>query len=413
MKNSLQKVTSLIVALLLMVVSVATAFADETSSPKAGSTVEYTLSVADSVQTAVGIHFELFYDVNVMKIKDVSTDTLSSAAINADKDGVGKIQVVYSNISGFDCKDKTDLITVSFEVIKEGDTQVQYYVPYFYDLSMVNIYNYTFTQTVAVDGNVTEDATTPILASDDTIKKYADFDRGDFINYETGKLVTVDSSNQSDTGNENEDYETLEYTLFASDIKDEIAAIEIGFIYNNAAVKIDEVVLSSVLEGAGVNKDNYDIGQILVTKDFESETDAPVFDDKTELLTLKFKVVGDGDPAIKYYIRTLMNTDGEAVEEYTFTQTTLSGAQAASADEADVADEVAVEASSDEIKEVEARRPDNNVQIDSQGNMSENGSNVVLIVICVCGVLIIAAIAVLVVVKTKSGKNDDESDDEV
>lgn len=207
--------TALMVVLLLCV-SVAPSFAavNEKDAP-VGSTVEYTISIADCVQNITGIHMEIFFDQTKLQIKDVNTDNLSGGAtVNDNKNNDGTIQIVNGFINGetgLECKEKTDLVKVTFEVIAEGDSQIKYYIPYLYDYDMVSIYKYTLSQTISVDGTVVAENVPPVLAGDEEFAGVSSFDKGDFKNYPEGtgsgikEVVTEAQTNADDAETDNEE----------------------------------------------------------------------------------------------------------------------------------------------------------------------------------------------------------------
>ncbi len=182
--------TALMVVLLLCL-SVAPSFAavNEKDAP-VGSTVEYTISIADCIQNITGIHIEVLFDQTKLQVKDVNTDNLTGGTtVNDNQNGDGSIKIVNGLINGetgLECKEKTELLKVTFEVIAEGDSQIKYYIPYLYDYDMVNIYKYTLSQTISVDGTVVAEDVPPVLANEEDFAGLSSFDKGDFKNYPEG-----------------------------------------------------------------------------------------------------------------------------------------------------------------------------------------------------------------------------------
>ena len=171
-----------------------------------GSTVEYTISIADCVQNITGIHLEILFDQTKLQIKEVNADNLSgSTTINDNQNNDGTIRVVNGLINGangLECKEKTELVKVTFEVIAEGESEIKYYIPYLYDYDMVNLYKYTLSQTISVDGTVVEQDVPPVLAGEDDYKDVENFDKGDFDNSPEGtgsgiKVVPTAATSQS------------------------------------------------------------------------------------------------------------------------------------------------------------------------------------------------------------------------
>lgn len=180
-----------LMAVILLCLSVAPCFAavNEKDAP-VGSTVEYTISIADCVQKITGIHLEVFFDQSKLELKDVNADNLAgSTTINDNQNKDGTIRVVNGLINGengLECKEKTELLKVTFEVIAEGDSQIKYYIPYLYDYDMVNLYEYTLSQTITVDGQVVAEDVPPVLAGEEDYANVESFDKGDFKNYPEG-----------------------------------------------------------------------------------------------------------------------------------------------------------------------------------------------------------------------------------
>lgn len=180
-----------LLAMLLVSLSLISAFATVNGEEApVGSTVEYTLSIADAEQNIAGIHFEIFFDQDVLSLKEVNTDNLGdSTIVNDNQNGDGTIKVVNGYINGAEglaCSEKTELVKVTFEVLIDGNTQIKYYIPYMYDYDMVNLYKYTLTQTVTVDGEVVIENEPPVLADDTDFAAVEEFDKGDFENNEEG-----------------------------------------------------------------------------------------------------------------------------------------------------------------------------------------------------------------------------------
>lgn len=182
-------VTSIIAIVILCASLVPAMGAVNGKEAKVGSTVEYTLCIADAEQTITGIHLEFFYDQAVLELKDVNTDNLPNSTVNANENKDGSVKVVNGLINGTQglaCSQKTELAKLTFEVVGEGDTEIKYYVPYMYDYDMVNLYKYTFSQTINVDGETVAEDVAPVLADDKDFNSKENFDKGDFANNEEG-----------------------------------------------------------------------------------------------------------------------------------------------------------------------------------------------------------------------------------
>lgn len=215
-----------LIAVFLFCMSLTPAFAAVNGKDaQVGSTVEYTISIADSVQAISGIHLEIFFDQTALELKGVNVDNLGdSTVVNDNQNEDGTVKVVNGLINGakgLACADKTDLVKVTFEVIGEGDTEIKYYIPYLYDYDMVNLYEYTLSQTITIDGEVAVENVPPVLANESDFAKVDNFDKGDFNNYEqgTGSGVKIEpttakkadggNSNQQNGGTEEKDNSTI------------------------------------------------------------------------------------------------------------------------------------------------------------------------------------------------------------
>lgn len=214
MNKLFKAITSQALVLCLVCLSVFSGFAAVNGKDAAvGSTVEYTISIADCVQNITGIHLEIFFDQTTLKLKDINADALGdSTTINDNQNGDGKVSFVNGLINGttgLECKEKTDLVKVTFEVIAEGDSEIKYYIPYLYDYDMVNLYKYTLSQTITVNGEVVAENIPPVLAGDEDFANVDNFDKGDFENYPEGtgsgiKVVTTNAPATGDASDEND-----------------------------------------------------------------------------------------------------------------------------------------------------------------------------------------------------------------
>lgn len=151
---------------------------------KVGSTVEYTLYLESYKQDVVGIQMIFKFDNTLLELKDVDLTNFPSATLNANKGDDGMIYFNSSDINGQSFKEAKELAKLTFEVVKEGESDIEYLVQYLYDIDLVNIYDYTLTYNLSVDGGEQIKAETPVLADVAEIFKDVDenFDKGDFEN---------------------------------------------------------------------------------------------------------------------------------------------------------------------------------------------------------------------------------------
>lgn len=411
MKKIFKTSLALAVAFVMLFASMATFFADSAEA-EVGSTLEYTLSIADSEQNIAGIHLELYFDTSVLKIKDINTDNLSGSVINDNQNNDGRITVVNGLINGsrgLECMKKTALVTVTFEVIAKGNTEVQYYIPYMYDYDMVNLYQYTLTQTVAVDGKVVKDNVPPVLADVKELEKISGFDRGDFVNTEDGKKG---NPNGETTNPSTDDYKTFEYSFCIADATQKLSHLKIHFIYDKNVLKIDKVV-SDYIKSSAINYDHHNEGIVVVSGDFDGDN-AHVFKENTPILTLKFKVIGQGDTSVKYYISQMEDTDNVSFYNYTFTdKSVLDGKVVSDAKTPILAAEEEMAKYNNFEKgsfQNSASGKGSGVKPGSNEDEETNKGNTMLI-ICICAVAVVAAVVVLVAVKAKASSKEEKTED--
>ena len=135
------------------------------------------------------------------------------AVVNPNKQNDGMIYMNYSNPSELlDFSKPKEIGKLQFEVIAEGESNIEYYIQYIFDYDMVNIYDYTITYSLSVDGAEKIADKTPLLADINEVLKSVDdsvkFDVGDFENNVEGtgsgiKPTTAPKTNApaADSGN--------------------------------------------------------------------------------------------------------------------------------------------------------------------------------------------------------------------
>lgn len=431
MKNLMKKLLSLIVAVMLLVLSVPFAFATESKQAEAGDTVEYTLSIADAQQKITGIHFELYFNKDIMKVKSYNADNLVGSVINADQNNQGRITVVNGLINGsrgLVCKEKTALITVTFEVLKAGDTEVSYYIPYMYDYDMVNIHTYTLTEDTKINSNVVSENVVPVLADVKALEKnIPGFDRGDFKNTANGKAGNPDTdpevttsgteSGTEPTVSESADKKILEYKFSVADAEQALATFRIVFLYNTDAVKLMDVeVVGFSKENTSINYDNDNSGKIVVSKAFDEVEEPPVFSEKTDIIKLIFEVISEENADIRYFITEMNDTEEVPFYIYTLSETTVLDGKVvsenktpmlASPSEIEDGNDITFENRSDgKGSGVKPTKPADSNGVDG----GEGPSNTPLIIGIACGGIIIVAVVLLIVFKSKNNKDDEDEE---
>lgn len=191
MKNIFRASCAGIMACLILIISLVSVYAAggavvNGQGVNDGGKVEYTLSIADTTQKVVGIQMFVQYDQSVLKLEDASASVFTNGMMNKNQNNDGLIHLNHSMLEGIDCKEKTEIIKVNFEVIGTGNADITYFIQYLYDYDNVNIYNYTITYDLKVDDKLVVDNQSPVLASPDHVFAVVDddasFDFGDFAN---------------------------------------------------------------------------------------------------------------------------------------------------------------------------------------------------------------------------------------
>ncbi|MBE6738498.1 MAG: hypothetical protein E7566_07620 [Ruminococcaceae bacterium] len=429
MKNLSKKLLSLFIAVMLLMFSVPFAFAEDKNAD-AGSTVEYTLSIADSQQKITGIHFELYFNKDVLKVKDVNTDNLSGSTVNADENNTGRITVVNGLINGsrgLVCKDKTALITVTFEVLKAGNAEVSYYIPYMYDYDMVNIHTYTLTEDMSIDGTTVSENAVPVLADVKELEKsIPGFDRGDFKNTADGKggsSASTEPATETATQNseepssvnvsDNAEKKILEYKFSVADATQALSNFRIIYLYNVNALKLMDVeIVNYSMDNTSINYDKAGTGKIVVSKGFGDKEEPPVLKDRTEIVKLTFEVIGEGNYDIRYFITEMKDTEDVSLYKYTLTETTILDGQIISENKTPVLANInEIQSDGNDIT-FENRSDGKGSGIKPTKPAGESGSepatNSGLIIGVACGGIIIVAVVLLIVFKSKGDKDNDE-----
>ena len=206
MKNALKTVFAVLFAALIAAVSLIPAFAAKESlkfngtQAKVGDKVTYTLELGGCDELIEGFQMYVFFDSEKLK---VVPDTLKCPEIPAAvfNDGVdGKIPVVFSSVSDkLDFSKKKTFLTVDFEVLSGGNTDITYFITELYGEDMTFLKKFEFTNTIEVDGKKVVKSKAPTLVKD---QKTVDAYQGGFINYSDGKGDEngTDSAHQAVTG---------------------------------------------------------------------------------------------------------------------------------------------------------------------------------------------------------------------
>lgn len=183
-----------ILTCLVLITSMFTVFADTAKATvngkeaAVGSKIEYTLFLESYKQDVVGIQMIFKFDPAKLALKDVNLESFPGATLNANKDGDGMIYFNNSDINGIDFSKSREIAKLNFDVIAEGDSTIEYLIQYLYDIDLVNIYDYTLTYTLTVDGTDVITTEAPVLADANKVANgvSGDFDKGDFENNQEG-----------------------------------------------------------------------------------------------------------------------------------------------------------------------------------------------------------------------------------
>lgn len=176
----------LMIATMLCAVAAPDSTVNGVEAPK-GSTVEYTLFLESYKQDVVGIQMIFKFDTKHLELKNVDLKNFPSATVNANNQGDGMIYFNDSTLKGQSFKEAKEVAKLTFEVIGDGASDIVYLVQYLYDIDLVNIYDYTLTYSLSVDGAEQIKNETPVLGDVDKIADEVDgFDQGDFENNKEG-----------------------------------------------------------------------------------------------------------------------------------------------------------------------------------------------------------------------------------
>lgn len=156
-----------------------------------GSTVEYTLELVSFKQEVIGIQMFYKFDTSHLKLLNTDFSSFPGAVVNPNNQNDGMIYMNYTSPSELlDFSKAKEIGKLQFEVIAEGESNIEYYIQYIYDYDLINIYDYTLTYSLTVDGAEKIEDKTPLLADINEVLKTVDdsvkFDVGDFANNEEG-----------------------------------------------------------------------------------------------------------------------------------------------------------------------------------------------------------------------------------
>lgn len=195
MKNLFAKAVSLVFALVFLLLSVGTVsvFAADDDNTlvinsdakvKVGDKVKYTLYLSDTKEDIVGFEMRLFYDHNYLKLEKDSISYSKFDGVVQNLDIQDKIPFNWTNVSNpVSFSNKAEFISLSFKVLKGGETEISQFVSEMYGKDLTSLKSYKWTYDISVnDKSIVKDKTPVISKDENTLNNK----QGGFINYIDG-----------------------------------------------------------------------------------------------------------------------------------------------------------------------------------------------------------------------------------
>ena len=249
MKKTAKVIISTVMCLLVILMSTVSCFAADTlvngKTAKVGDKVTYTLNLSDLVYPLAGVQMYVYYDASKLKVVEGSleSETLKSAVTNEKFNEQGKMIFLWTEgVMGEKFEEPKQLLTVQFEVIGEGASDITYNIQEMYDIyydrgSGAYLQRYTLTNIVDINGTKVIENEPPILNEN----VLAD-EKGDFVNNKEGKgeknSVPVEKDDPVQT-----------YTVNTTVINGSTAVVD-----KNGNVVDNSVDLNSVTQPQNINK---------------------------------------------------------------------------------------------------------------------------------------------------------------
>lgn len=194
MKHYIAKVSSILLAVILILASVSTAFAadegklkinDALKTVEKGDIVKFTLNLSDTREEVIGFELRVFYDANKLQLvpNSVSSETFDNLFYNEEIKG--KIPLNWTDFNNpVNCSKKTPFFSCDFKILADGDAEISYFVTELYGNDMTYLKSYTWTYDVT-KGNeaIVSDGVLPISKDEETLNSR----QSHFINYVDGK----------------------------------------------------------------------------------------------------------------------------------------------------------------------------------------------------------------------------------
>ncbi len=162
---------------------------------KVGDTVKYTLYLDETKEDIIGFELRLFYNSEYLSFnkKSLTSEKFDNLFYNPDLDG--KIPMNWTDIGNpVSFAKKDEFISCEFEVVKGGETSIDYFVTEMYGDDMTYLKSYKWTFDLEVNGEkVIEDGVPTITTDEDTLNER----QSSFINYVDG-MGEENSPNKDD-----------------------------------------------------------------------------------------------------------------------------------------------------------------------------------------------------------------------
>lgn len=192
MKHYIAKIGSICIAVLVILASVTTAFAEDSlkindaeKTVEKGDKIKFTLNLADTTEDVIGFELRVFYDPEKLELikGSVTSDTFDTLFYNDELSG--KIPLNWTDFNNpVNCAEKTPFFSCEFNVLDGGDAKMSYFVTELYGDDMTYLKSYTWTYDITKgDESIISDGVLPITDDEDTLNNR----QAQFINYVDGK----------------------------------------------------------------------------------------------------------------------------------------------------------------------------------------------------------------------------------
>lgn len=191
MRRVLKITFALTLVALIMAASCVCAFAAKEEITVNGATAEvgdivtYSLNLSDCTENVEGLQMYVVYDSKSLKLDEDSLEfpKLNGVVSNTKLENI--ITFNWTDVQNTaDFKKKGAVMKASFKVLKEGVTDITYFVSELYGHDLTYLKSFTFTNDIAVNGKTVVKNASPVVCREaDVINEY----QGSFTNYPDGK----------------------------------------------------------------------------------------------------------------------------------------------------------------------------------------------------------------------------------